>query len=156
MQITADMPFWAGMLTESQHPYPGLAEAIRQASWDLYFRNSPVCQPPDFVRSPGLGLDSILNGRPVLVLDTESSSTRAASNGSAREVDANEDVLEAVKLIRGQTHQSWINIRKASKSLQGETNVENSVKSCVRRISRETGLSFGDIESLLDRHGLGK
>jgi hypothetical protein len=26
------MPFWAGMLTEAQHPYPPLEEAVRQAA----------------------------------------------------------------------------------------------------------------------------
>ena len=34
------MPFWAGMLTEEQHPHPELERAIRQASWDLYFRDN--------------------------------------------------------------------------------------------------------------------
>ena len=31
------MPFWAGMLTEAQHPHEKLPDAIQQASWDLYF-----------------------------------------------------------------------------------------------------------------------
>ena len=42
------MPFWAGMLTEQQHPHPELERAIRQASWDLYFRDNPVCRPTGF------------------------------------------------------------------------------------------------------------
>ena len=50
------MPFWAGMLTEDQHPHPRLQEAVMQASWDLFFLDNPVCTPPDFVRDPGLDL----------------------------------------------------------------------------------------------------
>ena len=62
------MPFWAGMLTERQHPHPTLEIAIRQAAWDLYFRNDPVCTPPDFVTEPGMNLDTILRGQPILIL----------------------------------------------------------------------------------------
>ena len=40
------MPFWAGMLTEGQHPHEELELAVRQASWDLYFRTDRVCEPP--------------------------------------------------------------------------------------------------------------
>ena len=156
------MPFWAGMLTERQHPYPDLEKAIRQASWDLYFRDSPVCQLPDFVESPGLNLDSILNGRPILVLNGEPPGATRTQNERPRGFDSDEDVFQAVKQIRTQTHQSWVNILKASKSLQGEAsvafgtrNVENSAKSCVRRIHRETGLSVVEIENLMDQHGLG-
>ena len=62
------MPFWAGMLTEPQHPLPELQTAIRQASWDLYFGNDPVCTPPNFVSDPGLELDRVLHGQPVLLI----------------------------------------------------------------------------------------
>ena len=62
------MPFWAGMLTEDQHPHPELQDAIKQASWDLYFRDRPVCQPPDFAEDPGMDLDELLNGQPLLIL----------------------------------------------------------------------------------------
>ena len=158
------MPFWAGILTESQHPHPKLEEAIRQASWDLYFRDNPVCQPPEFVENPGLDLDSVLAGQPILVLNREASSRSTRS--SLRRSDAASSygsALEHMKAIRTQTHQSWTNIRKASRSLQGKgheafgtRNVENSAKSCVRKINRETGLSFAQIETLLDRHGLGE
>ena len=69
------MPFWAGMLTEEQHPHPRLQKAIRQASWDLFFFGTPVCDPPDFVINPGLDLDVILDGNPLLILSRESHST---------------------------------------------------------------------------------
>ena len=62
------MPFWAGMLTERQHPHPELEMAVRQAAWDLYFGADPVCDPPEFVTDPGVDLDAILNGQPVLLL----------------------------------------------------------------------------------------
>ena len=62
-----------------------------------------------------------------------------------------------MRAIRSQTHQSWSNIHKAARSLQGldhesfgTPNVENSAKSCVRKIHREAGLSFAEIESLLN------
>ena len=62
------MPFWAGMLTEDQHPDPVLQKAICQASWNLYFADNPVCKPPDFVKDPGFDLDSVLGGNPLLIL----------------------------------------------------------------------------------------
>ena len=157
------MPFWAGMLTERQHPHPKLEQAIRQASWDLFFRHNPVCQPPEFVENPSLDLDSVLAEQPILLLHREDSSgsTQARSRRSDSIASYGND-FEHMKAIRKQTHQSWTNIRKASRLLQsrdyeafGTRNVENSAKSCVRRIHRETGMSFAQIESVLDRHGLG-
>ena len=69
------MPFWAGMLTEEQHPHPQLQQAIRQASWDLFFSSTSVCAPPDFVSNPGLDLDALLGGKSLLILSRESRST---------------------------------------------------------------------------------
>ena len=67
-------------------------------------------------------------------------------------------IPEKMKEIRTQSHQSWSNIRKAARSLQGlghepfgTPNVENSAKSCVRKIHREVGLSFAEIESLVNK-----
>ena len=155
------MPFWAGMLTEEQHPYPELKEAIRQASWDLYFRDNPVCQRPDFVSDPGVDLDSVLDGNPLLVLEAPSRPTRSRTSRSYT-ADEGDDVLEHVKAIRKATNRSWVSIRKASRLLQGKPcrpfgtrNVENTGKSAVRRICCETGLSFEELEALLDEHGLG-
>ena len=62
------MPFWAGMLTERQHPHPELERAVRQAAWDLYFGDDPVCDPPEFVTDPGVDLDAMLGGQPILLL----------------------------------------------------------------------------------------
>ena len=62
------MPFWAGMLTEEQHPHRLLALAVRQAAWDLHFRDNPVCTPPEFVTDPGINLDAVLGETPVLIL----------------------------------------------------------------------------------------
>ena len=65
------MPFWAGMLTEDQHPLPEIRTAIRQASWDLYFSDNPVCEVPDFVSDPGIDLAALLDGTPLMVLSRE-------------------------------------------------------------------------------------
>jgi hypothetical protein len=37
------MPFWVGMLTESQHPHPALQKAIKQVAYELFFQGTPVC-----------------------------------------------------------------------------------------------------------------
>ena len=65
------MPYWAGMLTEDQHPHPELQQAIRQASWDLYFSEDPVCEIPDFVKNPGGDLNKDLGGLSLLVIRRE-------------------------------------------------------------------------------------
>jgi hypothetical protein len=67
----AYMPHWAGMLTEAQHPHAEIVPALRQASWDLFFRANPVCAPPEFVSNPGINLGELLEGRPLLVLAGE-------------------------------------------------------------------------------------
>ena len=65
------MPYWAGMLTEDQHLHLELQQAIRQASWDLYFSEDPVCEIPDFVQNPGLDLIKDLGVRSLLVFHPE-------------------------------------------------------------------------------------
>ena len=62
------MPYWAGMLTERQHAHPELEKAVRQAAWDLYFGGDPVSAPPGFVTDPGVDLDAMLDGQPILLL----------------------------------------------------------------------------------------
>lgn len=64
----AYMPYWAGMLTEAQHRHDVLEKAIRQAAWDLFFRFDPVCKPPSYVTDPGMNLEEVLGGRPILIL----------------------------------------------------------------------------------------
>lgn len=80
------MPFWAGMLTEDQHPHPELQVAVRQASWDLYFSTDPVCEVPAFVNNPGMDLAALLDGTPLMVLYRDSGrvgpeTTRARQRG---------------------------------------------------------------------------
>ena len=146
------MPFWAGMLTEEQQRHEELEQAIRQASWDLYFRECPVCDPPDFVNDPGLDLDSLLDGQPLLILKPNSRRQDQPPNVVAPAGDN----LETVRFIRMQMHQSWSNIIKAARNLQeldhepfGTRNVENSSRACVRRIQRETNLSLPELELLV-------
>lgn len=71
----AYMPFWAGMLTEDQHPHPEIQRAIKQASWELFFRNDPVCDAPAFVQDLGLDLADMLGGMPLLILGPKPSHT---------------------------------------------------------------------------------
>ena len=80
------MPFWAGMLTEDQHRHPELERAIRQAAWDLYFRENPVCDHLDFVEDPGVDLYSILGEQLLLILagTTTGMTTSALSPDSSK------------------------------------------------------------------------
>lgn len=143
------MPHWAGMLTESQHPHTPIEEAIRQASWDLFFRDDPVCETPPFVREPGLKLEELLEGRPLLVL--------------VRSEDVNpgdRSPEDAVRALRVQRRQSWSNLRKAIASLEGmphepfgSPNVEASAKSTVRKMCRETGLDLGGLNEVIENIG---
>ena len=171
------MPFWAGMLTERQHPHEELELAIRQASWDLYFRTNPVCHPPDGVDDPGLDLSSLLAGQPLLIMGKESlpQSLGAPDGGpsgivsvptrtirtrgrNSRAIAPGADIPDRIREIKSQTHQSWSNIWKAVRELQGlehepfgTANVESSAKSCVRRIQRETGLTLPQLEEHLQQ-----
>lgn len=154
------MPFWAGMLTEDQHPHLELRNAIRQASWDLYFTDSPVCQPPDFVENPDLDLLTILGQQPLLILGRATPARSTGQHGQISNLEIGGEFIEHVKEIRSATHQSWSNICKAVRALQdkehepfGTRNVENSAKACVRRIMRETGSTATQIESLLVENG---
>ena len=169
------MPFWAGMLTERQHPHQELEAAILQASWDLYFRTNPVCPPLEGMDDPGMDLSSLLAGQPILIMSREripqtSQSPGVSASGSVsvptrtiqtrgREghaVTPSRDIPDRIRAIRSQTHQSWSNIWKAVRELQGlehepfgTANVENSAKSCVRRIQRETGLTIEELAGYL-------
>ena len=157
------MPSWAGELTESQHPHPELQRAIRQASWDLYFRNDPVCDPPDFVADPGMDLAALLDGQPILLMRRDSPSNSPHQRSTDSEGQSSyENVFEHIKHIRRRTGARWVGIRRASRLLQGKTsqpfdsrNSEAKSKYCACVIHRETGLPFADIENILDRHGLG-
>ena len=147
------MPFWAGMLTERQHPHPELEIAIRQAAWDLYFRHDPVCAPPDFVTDPGIDLNAILRGQPILILTggTTRAGRRAQPSGPS-----SEDIDARIREIRKATRQSWSNLLKAVQSLQGKphdpfgtTNVQATAKSTLRRMHHETGLDMPALERRL-------
>ena len=147
------MPFWAGMLTERQHPHPELEAAVRQAAWDLYFRHDPVCAPPDFVTNPGIDLDEILCGRPLLILAgrTARSDRRPHPSGIA-----GDDIDARIREVRRASRQSWSNLLKAALSFQekphdpfGTSNVRATARSALRRIQRETGLDLDELERRL-------
>jgi hypothetical protein len=65
------MPFWAGMVTEDQHPDLEVQRAICQASFDLFFRVQPVCEWPPFVVDPGLDLRCILGDQKILIMSAD-------------------------------------------------------------------------------------
>jgi hypothetical protein len=143
----AYMPHWAGMLTEAQHPNAQIEAAVRQASWDLFFRQSPVCAPPPFVSDPGVDLEELLEGRPLLVLARDRSVDRG--DGSVDDI---------VRALRAESQQSWSNIRKAIASLGGETHdgfgtasVEASAKRVVRKMRTETGLELAALSDVVKR-----
>ena len=103
------MPFWAGMLTEDQHLLEQLRDAVRQASWDLFFKDSPVCQPPEFVDDPGIDLASVLGELPLLVMKFETGSKQGSLNTPYESVPVSQsDPLTQLKMIKSETHQSWI------------------------------------------------
>ncbi len=136
------MPFWAGMLTEKQHPLLKLKNAFRQASWDLYFKDKQVCKPPNFVTDPQIDLEKILQGQPILIL----SKPQKNKPSMPRQFDSLE---ESLMTIREAAHQSWENLYKAVRLLQekshetfGTANVERSSKSVVKRILKEANYPY--------------
>lgn len=136
------MPFWAGMLTEEQHPHELIETAVRQASWDLYFRDNPVCRVPTWVSNPGLDLKKHLGHRPLLLLAPERESAATIAS------------------IRAEKNQSWKSLSKAVRALLrrpfepfDSKNVEANSKSVVRRMMRETGLSLEELKNHFDARG---
>ena len=102
------MPSWAGDLTEEKLAYPLLEEIMRQAAWNLFFRDDPVCAPPGFVEDPGMDLDSVLGGQPVLILENKPDRTIVEElplDSPAREL------MERIRDIRRQKRQSWLKRR---------------------------------------------
>ena len=150
------MPFWAGMLTEDQHPHPLVQLAVKQAGWELYFRGDPVCDPPSFVDDPGLDLDGVLGDQPLLIAAPPK---RVAAGSPPEPVDLNGlGPADAVIAVRRKVGNSWSNLRKAVRALQGRDhepcgspNVEANSKSHVRRIMRETGLDLTELAELIEQ-----
>ena len=109
------MPFWAGMLTEDQHPHPELQAAIRRASWDLYFSDNPVCEIPDFVSEIDMDLNDVLEGNPLLIISRESPravarSARIGEQGAVLPITLDppdsDDFLSAILW----TKEAWIEV----------------------------------------------
>ena len=117
----------------------------------------------DFIEDMGVNLDSLSSHQPSSVSDSETLNREGTPPQTVSElVDIENEAFERMKGVRAQTHQSWVNIRKGVQALQGKPhkdfgtpNVGNTAKSCVRRISKETGLSLAQIENVLDERRLG-
>lgn len=149
------MPFWVGMLTEEQHPHPLLERAIRQASFDLFFRSEPVCAPPFYVCDQGLDLSELLGDQPILLLTRgrQQRVERPAANSAAQALDP----IPALRELRRAANKSWTSLQAAVRELLGEPhppfnseNVRSTAKSTVRRMARETGLALPRLRDLLD------
>ena len=153
------MPFWAGMLTEDQHLLEALRDAVRQASWDLYFRDKPVCEPPDFVVDPGVDLRSVLGEQPILIMRSQPSHVaRHPTVGNGNSSAAIATAFDRVAAIRSRSRQSWSNLYKGALSLQekphepfGTSKVRASSLSVVRTILRETEISAGELQTFLEQ-----
>ena len=133
------MPFWVGMLTEDQHPHTDLQQAIKQASWDLFFAESPVCEPPLFVQDPCFDLASALCSQPIRLLGKP------------------ESVKDIVREIRYERQRSWENLREAVRALMdlphqpfSTKNVAASSKSTVRLMQKKTGMPLHSLKDVLD------
>ena len=144
------MPFWIGMLTEDQHPHDALQQAVKQASWDLFFADDPVCEPPSFVKNPGFNLADALGEQNIRVIRESKPMKPSAMGGPI-------DVESIVRAIRSERHQSWKNLRKAVRALLdmphepfGTANVAASSKSMVRRMREQTGVSLHRLKDILD------
>ena len=143
------MPFWIGMLTEDQHPHHDLQKAVKQASWNLFFADNPVCEPPDFVRDPGFDLAGVLHERRPQVI------RRGKPMKSGDPAGPTIDLVRAIQ--RGGSY-SWENLRKAVRSLLclshddfADTSVAGKSKVAVRRMEKQTGLSLEELKEILDR-----
>ncbi len=150
----AYMPFWAGMLTEDQHPHPLVQSAIKQAAWDLFFRGDPVCDAPGFVDNPGIDLDELLDGQPLLIAVPPPATAVSVIVGQLAD---GVDQIAVVKEIRSRRNASWSNLRKAARKLQGldhepfgTKNVENGSLGHVRSMMRETGLGLDALAAIFD------
>lgn len=91
---------------------------------------------------------------------TSSPRGRAAADPQAAHNDGSrspEDALRKIKKVRTESRRSWSDLCKAVRALLdqphepfGTPNVENSSKSTVRRMRRETGLEFDRLKVILD------
>ena len=155
------MPFWAGMLTEDQHPHQLVRAAVMQAGWELFFGGeAPVCEPPVFITNPGFDLDQLLDGLPlpVAVRPTRSQPVGATALPPISQVVNPKDPIAVIKEVRRRRNASWQNLAKAALQLQGlghegfsTPNVEASSLSHVRLMVRETGLDLPSVAALIDR-----
>lgn len=158
------MPFWLGMLTEDQHPYRPLVDAIQQAAFDLFFGDQTVCDPPDFVKSPGINLRELYGDLTINILTARTGPQTPSAGGAPRaaldhiggEGFNGTDAERVIKKIRTARNASWSNLLKATAALQnlphepfGTSNVANTSKSIVRLMCRETGLSIRQVENLI-------
>ncbi|RYZ37197.1 MAG: hypothetical protein EOO71_28940 [Myxococcaceae bacterium] len=149
------MPYWLGMLTGDEHPHLDVVHLVQQISFELYFREQPVCAPPDFVHDPGIDLSGITAANPVRLLLP--CAKRSPSTGAPRD-RGDLAAFETVLQIRKDRNQSWSNLEKAARALLrlsyesfGTRNVEANANSVVRTIARESGLTIAELADIFTR-----
>gem|GEM_PF-1928419 len=151
------MPYWLGMLTEDQHPHPAVARVIQQVSFDLYFRERPVCARPEYVRDPGMDLAALIASNPVRLLRPTAAAKQGQSLLAASSIEPSTAMQKVIE-IRKQRSQSWSNLRKAACALLeqphepfGTRNVEASAKSVVRTMMRESRLTIVELAAIFEQ-----
>ncbi len=151
------MPFWLGMLTEDQHPHPDVVRVVQQLSFDLYFRERPICAQPEYIRDPGMDLAALIASNPVHLLRRTAAAKRRQPLPAATDIDPSTALLTVIEL-RKQRNQSWSNLRKAACALLeqphepfGTQKVAATAKSVVRTMMRESGLPLDELAALFER-----
>lgn len=151
------MPYWLGMLTEDQHPHPDVARVIQQVSFNLYFREQPVCAQPEYVRDPSMNLAAFIASNPVRLLRPTAAVKQRQSLPAASGIEPSTAMQKVIE-IRQQRSQSWSNLLKAACALLerphepfGTPNVEASTKSVVRTMMRESGLTIVELAAIFEQ-----
>lgn len=137
----------------------GFAEQVMRATLE---KASAVADTSElFVRSAKLleltdsQLQQGLRPRPTPRIEPIKQNQSTTSAGLLTTVVISAEIVEQVKAIRKRATESWVNIYKGARNLQGlphepfgTRNVESTAKSCVRKINRECGLTLEQIEGL--------
>ena len=126
-------------------------------SFDLYFRERPVCARPEYVRDPGMDLAALIALNPVRLLRPATAAKQRQPLPAASGIEPSTAMQKVIE-IRKQRSQSWLNLRKAACALQdqphepfGIPNVEANAKSVVRAMMRESRLTIVELAAIFER-----
>ncbi len=121
-------------------------------------RNCPNCNRP-FLEAEKIEFHhTVRDGRPPVPLCSDCHRRLERKTGRSPSTDHASGPLSEVLRIRKKTNSSWTNLQKATRSLLrkpqapfGTKNVENSSKSIVRRMLRETGLDLPALQCIIEQ-----